>query len=65
MLRVPPDNSTEFARIKNERLLFVLHLVREVRCAFEAVAASKWLTLWIVSAALGGSSWIVKTHLFP
>lgn len=57
------DNDDEFGHFKSETLKFVLYLVRELRFAFEAAAASKWVTWWTCSAVLVGSApWV--THLF-
>lgn len=54
-----------FAEVKSDRLKFVLYLVREARLAFEAAAASRWVTWWTCSVVVGGSaSWLIKTHLF-
>lgn len=51
-----------FAELKSDRLKFVLYLVREARLAFEAAAASRWVT-WCVVVG-GSASWLIKTHLF-
>jgi hypothetical protein len=58
----PDDDNDGFGHFDSEILKFLLYLVREVRFAFEAAAASKWLTWWTVSAVVGGSSWMIKTH---
>lgn len=48
----PTDPSSDFRHFKNERLRFWLCVLREVRLAFEAAAASKWIWLTF-SLALG------------
>lgn len=55
------DEDDDFGRLKSESLKFVLYLVRELRIAFQAAAASRWITWWICSTALVGSaSWATK-----
>lgn len=56
-----PDLPNDFGHFKNERLRFWLCVIREVRLAFEAAAASKWITYWICSTVLGGL-WAIKTY---
>lgn len=57
------DLPNDFGHFKNERLRFCLCLIREVRLAFEAAAASKWITYWTCSMVLGGSAlWAIKTY---
>lgn len=61
----PPNPSNDFGHFKNERLRFLLCVIREIRFAFEAAVASKWLTYLICFPALGGSaSWLIKTYWF-
>ena len=60
------DDHDDFGHFKNETLKFVLCLVRELRFAFEAAAASKWVTWRTRSAVLVGSaSWATKSLFFP
>lgn len=49
----------------DERLRFWLLVIREGRLIFEAAAASRWITYWTFSAALGGPAtwWVIKTYL--
>lgn len=61
----PDDDPNGFGHFNNEFLKFLLYLVREIRLAFEAAAASKWVTLWVCSMVLGvPASWLIKTYLF-
>lgn len=63
--RLIDEDRNEFADVQSDRLKFVLYLVREMRRAFEAAAASRWVTWWTCSVVAGGSaSWLIKTHLF-
>ena len=60
------DDHDDFGHFKNEILKFLLFLVRELRLAFEAAAASKWVTWWTCSAVLVGStSWVAKGLFQP
>ena len=60
------DGHDDFGQFKSEPLKFVLYLVRELRFAFEAAAASKWVTWWTCSAvAVGSASWVTKSLFFP
>jgi|GEM_PF-4457473 hypothetical protein len=63
MPKRPPDNDDDFVHIKNERLRFWLCVIHEGRLAFEAAAASKWITYWTCSTVLGRSAlWAIKTY---
>ena len=56
----------DFGHFKSEPMKFVLYLVRELRFAFEAAAASKWVTWWTCSAVVVGSaSWVTKSLFLP
>lgn len=56
--------SPDFSHFKDERLRFWICVVREVRLGFEAFAASRWMTIWISSMALGvPAAWLIKAHL--
>jgi hypothetical protein len=55
------DDDDNFGKFKNENLKFLLCLVRELRFAFEAAAASRWLTWWICVVLLGSVSWATKS----
>jgi hypothetical protein len=60
------DGHDDFGHFKSEPMKFVLYLVRELRFAFEAAAASKWVTWWTCSAVLVGSaSWVTKSLFLP
>ena len=67
MDRKPPkDDHDAFGHFKSEPMKFVLYLVRELRFAFEAAAASKWVTWWTCSAVVVGSaSWVTKSLFLP
>lgn len=53
--RRPDDDPTGVGHFENESLKFLLCLAREIRLAFEAAVASKWVTWWLIcSVALGG-----------
>jgi hypothetical protein len=43
---------------------FLLGLATEARRAFEAAAASKWVTWWVCTTVLvsPATTWFVKTH---
>ena len=63
MLHRPPDPLNDFGSIKNENLLYKLYVLRELRLAFQAAVASKWVWLTF-SLALGGSApWLIRTYL--
>lgn len=60
------DDYENFGHFKNEMLKFLLCLVRELRLAFEAATASKWVTLWACSAVLVESaSWATRLVFLP
>ena len=58
----PADD--QFGSFKSEKLRFVLHVLLQLRLAFEAAANSKWIT-WLVcsSTFLGWSAWKAQNLL--
>lgn len=60
-----PYKTDPYDGFTDERLRFWLCVIREGRLAFEAAAASKWITYWTCSTVLGGSAlWAIKTYWY-